>query len=168
MKLFLLIAAILLNTGPALADTCKATAEAKKLHGADELHEEMRDRFEGRLQQPGCREKAGRRGEDEFCNEVRAGGGRSVTPTRAQPVGKVSRRQRQLPLACISRQFGRTSAPTIPQTVQTMRRWNARTGTASTQRSAGSTASWWHSSHVTASERTPCERMFPSVIGVIG
>ena len=39
------------------------------------------------------------------------------------------------------------------------------TSTASGQRSAGSTASWWHSSHVTASERTPSDRMFPSVIG---
>ena len=34
MKSFLVSAAILLATGPALADTCKATADAKKLHGA--------------------------------------------------------------------------------------------------------------------------------------
>lgn len=34
MKPFLFGAAILLSAGPALADTCKATAEAKKLHGA--------------------------------------------------------------------------------------------------------------------------------------
>lgn len=34
MKPFLLGAAILLAAGPALADTCKATADAKKLHGA--------------------------------------------------------------------------------------------------------------------------------------
>jgi len=34
MKLFLCSAAILLAAGPALADTCKATANAKKLHGA--------------------------------------------------------------------------------------------------------------------------------------
>ena len=34
MKLFLLSAAILLAVGPALADACKATADAKKLHGA--------------------------------------------------------------------------------------------------------------------------------------
>ena len=34
MKPFLFGAAILLTVGPALADTCKATAEAKKLHGA--------------------------------------------------------------------------------------------------------------------------------------
>jgi hypothetical protein len=34
MNPFLFIAAILLAAGPALADTCKATADAKKLHGA--------------------------------------------------------------------------------------------------------------------------------------
>jgi hypothetical protein len=34
MKPFLFSAAILLAAGPALAETCKATAEAKKLHGA--------------------------------------------------------------------------------------------------------------------------------------
>ena len=34
MKSFLFGAAILLAAGPALADTCKATAEGKKLHGA--------------------------------------------------------------------------------------------------------------------------------------
>jgi hypothetical protein len=34
MKLFFFGAAILLAAGPALADTCKATAESKKLHGA--------------------------------------------------------------------------------------------------------------------------------------
>ena len=34
MKPFVFVAAILLSAGPALADTCKATAEAKKLHGA--------------------------------------------------------------------------------------------------------------------------------------
>lgn len=72
---------------------------------------------------------------------------------------------RQFPLACISRHSGRASAPTIPQTVQTMRGRNARTSTASLQRSAGRTARWWHSSHVTASDRTPSSRMLPSVIG---
>ena len=36
---------------------------------------------------------------------------------------------------------------------------------ASPQRSADSTASWWHSTHVTASERTPSSRMLPRVIG---
>jgi hypothetical protein len=34
MKPFLFGVAMLLVTGPALADTCKATAESKKLHGA--------------------------------------------------------------------------------------------------------------------------------------
>ena len=34
MKLFLFSVAIILAAGPALADTCKATADAKKLHGA--------------------------------------------------------------------------------------------------------------------------------------
>ena len=34
MKPFLFSVAIVLAAGPALADTCKATADAKKLHGA--------------------------------------------------------------------------------------------------------------------------------------
>jgi hypothetical protein len=34
MKPFLFFVAIMLAAGPALADTCKATADAKKLHGA--------------------------------------------------------------------------------------------------------------------------------------
>jgi hypothetical protein len=34
MKSLLVSAAILLVAGPAVADTCKATADAKKLHGA--------------------------------------------------------------------------------------------------------------------------------------
>ncbi|MGA7455128.1 MAG: hypothetical protein WBW73_29090 [Rhodoplanes sp.] len=34
MKPFLFSVAILLAAGPAFADTCKATADAKKLHGA--------------------------------------------------------------------------------------------------------------------------------------
>lgn len=34
MKPFLFVASILLTAGPAFADTCKATADAKKLHGA--------------------------------------------------------------------------------------------------------------------------------------
>jgi hypothetical protein len=46
-----------------------------------------------------------------------------------------------------------------------MRGRKARTSTASGQRSAGKTASWWHSSQVTASDLTPSERMLPSVIG---
>jgi len=39
-----------------------------------------------------------------------------------------------------SRQFGRTSAPMIPQLVQTMRGPNAGTGTSSGQASSSSTA----------------------------
>ena len=65
---------------------------------------------------------------------------------------------RQFPLAFISRQFGRASAPTIPHRVQTIRGRKARTKTASAQPPADSTASWRHSSHVTASERTPIAR----------
>ena len=55
MKPFLFIASILLAAGPALADTCKATADAKKLHGAalTSFMQKCEKDFEGSLRQPG-------------------------------------------------------------------------------------------------------------------
>jgi hypothetical protein len=44
----------------------------------------------------------------------------------------------------LSCQFGRESAPMMPQRVQTMRGPNDGTGTSSLKRSTFSTASWWH------------------------
>jgi hypothetical protein len=61
-----------------------------------------------------------------------------------------------------SRQFGRASAPMMPHRVPTMRGPNVGTGTWSGQRSALSTASWWHRWHDTASDRTPLARMLAS------
>ena len=72
---------------------------------------------------------------------------------------------RQFPFACISRQFGLASAPTIPQDVHTIRGRKVLTRMSSDQLSACTTASWWHGSHVTESDRTPSSRMLPSVIG---
>jgi hypothetical protein len=71
---------------------------------------------------------------------------------------KVSRSSRSF-------QFGRASAPTMPQTVQTMRGPKAGTATASPKASTFITASRWQSWQVTESERTPFARMLASVIG---
>jgi hypothetical protein len=60
-----------------------------------------------------------------------------------------------------SHQFGRASAPTMPQRVHTMRGPNVGTAMWSGQRSALSTASWWHCHQDTASDRTPLARMLP-------
>jgi hypothetical protein len=49
--------------------------------------------------------------------------------------------------------------------LQTMRGPKAGTGTASPNVSTFITASWWHSSHVTDSERAPFSRMLANVIG---
>jgi hypothetical protein len=49
-----------------------------------------------------------------------------------------------------------------------MRGPNVGTATSSGQRSALSTAWWWHSQHDTSSDRAPSSRMLPSVIGSIG
>jgi hypothetical protein len=57
--------------------------------------------------------------------------------------------------------FGRASAPTMPQRVHTMRGPNVGTAMWSGQRSALSTASWWHCHQDTASDRTPLARMLP-------
>jgi len=72
---------------------------------------------------------------------------------------------RQLPWACMSRQFGRASAPTIPQAVQIIRGPKERTSTVSGQRPADSTAPWCHSSRVIASEPDAGKHMFPSAGG---
>ena len=65
-------------------------------------------------------------------------------------------------------QFGRASAPTMPQRVHTMRGPNVGTGTSSDHGSALMIARWWHCQHVTSSDRTPLARMLPRVIGSIG
>src|SRR5258708_5254398 len=62
-------------------------------------------------------------------------------------------------------QFGRASAPTIPQPVHTMCGPKAGTGVASGQRSTLSTAPRWQTQQLTDNERTPWARMLPSVIG---
>jgi hypothetical protein len=62
-------------------------------------------------------------------------------------------------------QFGRTSAPTIPQPVQTIRGPKDGTGTASPNLSTFMTALWWQSVQLTQSERTPCARMLRKSIG---
>jgi hypothetical protein len=80
---------------------------------------------------------------------------RHCTPVRLYPGG-------------CSFQFGRASAPMMPQPVQTMRGPKAGTATSSGQRSALSTAWWWQFQHDTSSDRTPRSRMLPSVIGSIG
>ena len=64
-------------------------------------------------------------------------------------------------------QSGRASAPMIPQPVQTMRAPNVGAGTSSGYRPALSTAWWSRSQRGTSSDRTPSERMLPSVIGSI-
>jgi hypothetical protein len=74
----------------------------------------------------------------------------------------------RLARAGCSRQFGRASPPIIPHFVHTMRGPNVGTGTSSGQRSALSTAWWWHTQQHTSSDRTPLARMLPSVIGSIG
>jgi hypothetical protein len=61
-------------------------------------------------------------------------------------------------------QLGRASAPTIPQPVQTMRGPKDSTGVIG----PAVTAPWWQSQQLTESERTPWERMFPSVMGPAG
>jgi hypothetical protein len=67
-----------------------------------------------------------------------------------------------------SRQFGRASAPMIPQRVHTMRGPNDGTGTSLGQASALMIARWWHCQQDTSSDRTPFARMLLSVIGSIG
>jgi hypothetical protein len=62
-------------------------------------------------------------------------------------------------------QFGRASAPMIPQLVHTMRGPNIGTGVLSGHGWALSIARWWQSQHDTSSDRTPLARMLPSVIG---
>lgn len=62
-------------------------------------------------------------------------------------------------------QLGRTSAPTIPQLVHTIRGPKLGSCTSSDQQSATSTAPSWQSQQVTASERTRQARMLASVIG---
>jgi hypothetical protein len=52
----------------------------------------------------------------------------------------------------------------IPHAVQTMRGPKAGAGVASSNASTFNTASWWHSSQVTESERTPFSRMFARVV----
>jgi hypothetical protein len=65
-------------------------------------------------------------------------------------------------------QFGRASAPTIPQRVQTIGGPNTCTGISSGHGAALMVARWWQCQHVTSSDRTPFARMLPSVIGSIG
>jgi hypothetical protein len=65
-------------------------------------------------------------------------------------------------------QFGRASAPMIPQFVHTIRGPDVRTGTSSDHGSALRIARWWHCQHDTSSDRTPLARMLASVIGSIG
>ena len=67
-------------------------------------------------------------------------------------------------LAPIPARLHFSSAPTILHRVQTTRRRKARTSAASDHSSATRTASWWHSSQVTASDRTPSSRMLPRVM----
>jgi hypothetical protein len=59
---------------------------------------------------------------------------------------------------------GGTQAPTIPQAVQTIRAPKAGTGIASPNASTFITASWWHTSQVTKSERAPFARILARVI----
>ena len=83
MKTFLFSVAIVLAAGPALADTCKATADAKKLHGAaltSFMKKCERDSKTACDSQAG-REEVGRRSEDELHNKMREGCGRPVTAT---------------------------------------------------------------------------------------
>jgi hypothetical protein len=61
-------------------------------------------------------------------------------------------------------QFGRASAPMMPQPVQTMRGPKDGTGTSSGHVSTESNAERWHNRQLIDSERTPCARMLPSVI----
>jgi hypothetical protein len=67
-----------------------------------------------------------------------------------------------------SDQLGRASAPTMPQPVHTMRGPKLGTGTSSGHGSTASTAPRWQSQQLTASERAPCARQLPSVIGSWG
>jgi hypothetical protein len=67
-----------------------------------------------------------------------------------------------------SRQFGRTSAPMMPQRVHTIRGPNVGTGTSSDHWSALKIARWWHCQQYTSSDRTPFARMLPSVTGSMG
>jgi hypothetical protein len=68
------------------------------------------------------------------------------------------------PAGC-SCQFGRASAPMMPQRVHTMRGPNDGTGTSSDHGSALRVARWWHSQQHTSSDRTPLARMLSRVIG---
>jgi hypothetical protein len=84
-----------------------------------------------------------------------ASGARGITPVRLSRGG-------------CSFQFGRASAPTIPQAVQAMRgrRWAWRRRPASDRRSAPHGGDKFQRD--TKSDRTPRSRMLPSVIGSIG
>jgi hypothetical protein len=64
-----------------------------------------------------------------------------------------------------SRQYGRASAPMIPQRLHTMRGPNVGTGKSSGHGSALKIARWWHCQQHTSSDRTPLARMLPRVIG---
>jgi hypothetical protein len=65
---------------------------------------------------------------------------------------------------CSPSQFGRASAPTIPQPVQNHARPRTTAGVGPTIRVQY--GSWWHCQRDTASARTPLARMLQSVIGV--
>jgi hypothetical protein len=58
-----------------------------------------------------------------------------------------------------SRQFGRASAPMMPQRVHTMRGPNDGTGMSSDHGSAR----WWHCQQHTSIDRTPLARMLPRI-----
>ena len=72
---------------------------------------------------------------------------------------------RKLGLAVCSLQFGRASAPIMPQFVHTMLRPNDRTSMSSGSSSTLKVTSWWQLWHSTFSPRTPIARILPSVIG---
>jgi hypothetical protein len=64
----------------------------------------------------------------------------------------------RLSRAGCSRQFGRASAPTMPQRVHTIRGPNVGTGTSSGHGSALMIARWWHCQQDTSSERADAVR----------
>lgn len=84
MKPLLFSAAILLATGPALADTCKATADARKLHGAALTSFMKKCERDSKTACDSQATEKKRRGAHELHNEVRERRGGPVTVTRSR------------------------------------------------------------------------------------
>ena len=82
----------------------------------------------------------------------------NLAPADARSAGRDQRLCPPVKLSCEGRfcQFGRANAPMMPQAVQSILGPKAGTGTSSPKASTLMTASWWHRSQTTPSERTPC------------